>query len=253
VDNPDCVLYSALEVRMRTLVVAPALNERGKISRVAAGVLRQRASIPDLQLLVVDDGSTDGTADEARQAGCLVLSHPQNMGVGAAIRSGIHYAREHGFDVVCVISGDDQHDSDELPSVVGPVARGEVDLIQGSRYLPGGKIENAQRFRGLMIPIGSAFVRALFGFKITDLTNGLRAFRVKLIDELGIDLNPSWLNSYELEPYLLLQLIRRGARWRETPVTVRYHRAESFSKMKPFRDWWRLMRPVFALRLGLWS
>lgn len=237
---------------MRVLVIAPALNEKGKIARVVRAVLAQRGAIQNLDILVVDDGSTDGTADEAKQAGGLVVSHARNQGVGAAIRTGIEYAKSNGYDVVCVISGDDQHDATELPSVIGPVVRGEYDLVQGSRYIEGGKIQNPNRFRGAMIPVASFGVRMMFGFKLTDITNGLRAFRVRALDELRIDLTPPELNTYELEPYLLLEMIRRGARWRETPVTVRYHRNESFTKMKPFRDWWRMMRPVLAVRLGIW-
>lgn len=238
---------------MRVLVIAPAYDEQGKIGRVVQSVLENRATFEGLHMLVVDDGSTDDTALEARSLGAEVVSHASNLGVGAAIRTGVNFAHARGYDVACVISGDDQHDATELPLVVGPVVRGEVDLVQGSRYIAGGQVENPRRFRGALTRLGSAGTRAMFGIALTDLTNGLRAFRVALLDELDIDLSSRRLDGYELEPYLLLSLINRGARWREVGVTVKYSNTQGYTKMRPVKDWWRLARPLFALRMGLWT
>jgi len=236
----------------RVLVVAPALDEVGKIGRVVSGVLAMRTNLPELDCLVVDDGSRDGTAAEARAHGGLVISHARNLGVGAAIRTGIEYARQHHYGVVCVISGDDQHDASDLPAVIEPVLRGEVDLAQGSRYLRDTGARHPAWHRFQVARALSYAVALLYGWRVTDVTNGLRAIRVSALGELAIDLSPARLDSYELEPYLLIQLMRRG-RWREVPVTVRYHRTEGYTKMKPIRDWWRLLRPFLALRFGVWS
>src|SRR3954453_5351700 len=115
----------------RTLCVLPAFNEEGKIGRLV------RRFGPDAvgEILVVDDGSTDATGKEAEAAGATVIRQPQNMGVGAAIRSGIDYARDNGYEVVVVMGADDQDDPAEIPLVAEPVLAGEADFVQGSRRL----------------------------------------------------------------------------------------------------------------------
>src|ERR1051326_6201878 len=91
----------------RILVVAPALDEAGKIARVVRGVLATRATYPELDCLVVDDGSRDATAQEAHANGARVISHARNRGLGAAIRTWIDHAQCEGYGVVCIIAGDD--------------------------------------------------------------------------------------------------------------------------------------------------
>src|SRR6266571_621253 len=134
----DLVLRPAPPVRVipgRVAVVIPAFNECGKIGAVVRKVPRRSAGC----VIVVDDASADATSDEARAAGAdRVLRHPVNRGVGAAIRSGLFEARAAGFEFAVILSGDDQHEPDELPRVLEPLFAGEADLVQGSRWLPGG-------------------------------------------------------------------------------------------------------------------
>lgn len=116
-------------------VVVPAWNETGKIGDVVRKVPRCWAS----SVIVVDDCSADETAAEARAAGAeVVIRHEVNRGVGAAIRTGLLEARRRGFAYAAILSGDDQHEPDELPRILGPLFAGEADLVQGSRWLPGG-------------------------------------------------------------------------------------------------------------------
>lgn len=100
---------------------------------------------------------------------------------------------------------------------------------------------------------GSLVFRLLTGFPATDATNGFRAFSTAVVGDERIRLHQTWLDTYELEPYLLYQAIRYGWRVREAPVTKRYHRDLGYSKMLPGRDWWRILRPILFLRLGLRS
>ena len=235
----------ASQQELTVLAVVPAYNERGKIGRV---VRKLRDS--DISTCVVDDASTDGTGDEAQAAGAdFVVRHDKNRGVGAAIRTGIAKARRHGFEAVVIVSGDDQHEPREIPALLGALDR--CDLAQGSRYLPGGSAPGMPRSRRWLTRLYSHLFRMATGFPSTDATNGLRLFRLKLLDDLAIDLSPAWLDTYELEPYLLYQVVRRGARVHEVPCTVRYHARESSTKMIPILDWWRLLRPLVYLRLGL--
>ena len=231
----------------RVAVVIPAFNESGKIGAVVRKVPRRSAGC----VIVVDDASADATSDEARAAGAdRVLRHPANRGVGAAIRSGLFEARAAGFEFAVILSGDDQHEPDELPRVLEPLFAGEADLVQGSRWLPGGATPGIPPGRRWLTRLYPWLFRLASGYPSTDGTNGFRAFRLVLLDDPRIRLDQPWLDRYELEPYLLFQAVRSGYRVREVPVTVRYH-ARGTTKMRLMRDGWRILRPIVYLRLGL--
>jgi dolichol-phosphate mannosyltransferase len=234
-------------------LIAPAYNEEGKVGRVVEKVAAVAPRLPcALRMVVVDDGSTDRTATEAEAAGALVLAHRCNRGVGAGIRTGIDWARENHFDVAAFISSDDQHEPEELERLLAPIIEDEADFVQGSRWLPGGRVENIPLTRAILTRVYAWMVRFFLGFRCTDGTNGLRAFRLSVLDDPRINLWQGWLDTYELEPYLLYQAIRTGVRLVEVPITIRYHtRKMGFTKMRPWRDWWRILRPLLFLKLGL--
>jgi len=238
-----------VETHFRTVCVIPALDEQGKIGR---SLERFAAGTVD-EVIVVDDGSHDGTADEARAAGATVLSHEQQRGVGAAIRTGIDYALDRGFDVVVVMGGDDQDDPAEIARLLEPLAQGEADFVQGSRRLNGRRTIDMPLFRRLTTKLYSLVFRIATGFRSTDATNGFRAFSTAVPRDPRIRLHQDWLDTYELEPYLFFQAIRCDWRVTEVPVTKRYHRDLGYTKMLPGRDWWRILRPIVFLRLGLRS
>ena len=230
----------------RVAVVVPAWNEAGKIGAVVRKVPRRLAAC----VIVVDDCSSDATAAEAREAGAgQVLRHERNRGVGAAIRTGLVAARAAGFEFAAILSGDDQHEPEELSRVLEPLFAGTADLVQGSRWLPGGATPGIPPARRWLTRLYPLLFRLASGAPCTDGTNGLRAFRLALLDDARIRLDQDWLDRYELEPYLLYQAVRCGYRVREVPVTVRYH-GRGTTKMRLLRDGWRILRPILYLRLG---
>lgn len=230
----------------RVAVVIPAFNEEGKVGRVLQKI---PPGVADL-VVVVDDASRDATAEEARRGGAMVISHSRNRGVGAAIRTGIDHARSHAFDIVAILSGDDQHDPSELPRVLEPLLAGTCDLVQGSRRLSSNGTVDMNLFRRVTTWIYPRLFRLATGFPSTDATNGFRAFRLSIFEDPRINLWQSWLDTYELEPYLLYQAVVTGKRVREAPITIVYHR-QGTTKMKGLRDWWRIVRPLVYLTLGL--
>ena len=233
----------------RIAVVVPAFNEAGKIGDVVRKVPRSLAGC----VIVVDDASSDGTAEEAEAAGAeRVIRHEHNRGVGAGIRSGLFEARRAGFEFAAVLSGDDQHEPSELSRVLPPLFEGTADLVQGSRWLPGGATPGIPADRRWLTRLYARLFRLASGFPCTDGTNGLRAFRLSMLDDPRIRLDQPWLDRYQLEPYLLLQAVRCGYRVREVPVTVRYH-ARGTTKMRVLRDGWRILEPLVVVRLGLRS
>jgi len=231
----------------RVAAVVPAWNESGKIGVVVRKVPRELAAT----VIVVDDHSSDSTVAEARAAGAeMVIQHARNRGVGAAIRTGLFAARQRGLEFAAVLSGDDQHEPDELPRILAPLFAGRADLVQGSRWLPGGATPGIPHDRRWLTRLYPLLFSLASGRSITDGTNGMRAFRLALLDDPRIQLDQPWLDRYELEPYLLFQVIRSGYRVEEAPVTVRYH-SRGTTKMRLFSDGWRILRPLIHLRLGL--
>ena len=238
---------SALIDPAQVAVVIPAWNETGKIGDVVRKVPRRWAST----VIVVDDCSTDDTAGEARAAGAeVVIRHERNLGVGAGIRTGLFEAKRLGLRYAAILSGDDQHEPDELPRILVPLFEDCADLVQGSRWLRGGATPGIPPERRWLTQLYPLLFRLASGFPITDGTNGMRAFRLELLDDARIQLRQDWLDRYELEPYLLFQVIRCRFRVREAPVTVRYH-GRGTTKMRLIRDGWRILRPLVYLRLGL--
>lgn len=229
-------------------VVIPALNEAGKIGRVLDKMPRD----PRFEAIVVDDGSTDGTGDEARAHGAaVVIRHEVRGGVGAAIRDGWKAALERGCPYVALLSGDDQHEPDELVSAFERLLAAGADYAQGSRWMAGGRVVGPTGGRGLGTRVYSVAFSILAFKRITDATNGFRILRADILRDPALNLQQDWLTSYDLEPYVLYKAIQRGYRVIEVPCTVRYHSREGYTKMRGLRDWWRLFRPAVLLRFGV--
>lgn len=230
------------------LVLLPAYNEQGKVGRVVRDV-RDATSFP---VVVVDDGSTDLTGQEAREAGAEIVSHSGNQGVGAALRTGFGFAVKNGFKVIVIMGADCQDLAGEIPSLTAPILEGQFDFVQGSRRLGGLRAVNMPLFRRVTTWVYSLLFRLITGHGLTDGTNGFRAFRADILKDPRIALSQTWLNRYELEPYLMYKSIQLGYRLTEVPVTKIYHTGKTgYTKMIPIRDWWSILRPLLFLRLGL--
>jgi dolichol-phosphate mannosyltransferase len=226
---------------MRTIVIIPAKDEEKKIGIVVSGILKYAEELVD-EVIVIDDGSSDKTAIVAEKNGATVISHPKNKGVGAAIRTGIDYAIQNNFGICVVMGGDAQDDPREMYNVVSPIINDGYDFVQGSRVF--GNVINFPIFRKITTYLFSLFFNIATGVSITDASNGYRAFRTKLVKDPRINLHQDWLNRYELEPYLLIQAIKRGYKITEAPVTKMYFKEVGYSKMKPIVSWWHILKPL---------
>ena len=233
---------------MRVLAAAFAYNEGEKIRRTLARHPADRA----YDLLVHDDGSTDGALDAVAD-GIIVLRNPANQGIGAAMKRVFQYTLDHGYDVLVIQAGNDKDDPLEIPLLLAPIAGDRADFVQGSRYLGGGGFGNMPAYRVFATRVVHPLIFSLAARKrVTESTNGFRAFRTAILRDPRIDWRQDWLDRYELEPYLLLKAIRLGYRHVEVAVTKVYPpHHQGYTKMRPGIDWWSIIRPVVYLGLGL--
>jgi dolichol-phosphate mannosyltransferase len=232
------------------LVTMPCWNEEGKVGLGVKAVPRDLVDT----ICVVDNGSADATAKEATDAGALVISHPQNLGAGGGIRSGLEYGRQNNYDFLAVLAGDNQDDPNDLYIAIDKLIDEKLDYVQGSRWVKDGKRENMTFPRTILTWVYSLLFRIFFKKKITDATNGFRVFRKEVLDNPSLNLWQDWLLQYELEPYLLIQTCRAGYKVSEVPVTKRYHNdMKDNTKMVPFKSWWSILRPLFLISLRIKS
>ncbi len=234
---------------LKVLAMAPCFNEEQKIGEVVKRVPRPLVD----EMLVVDDGSTDRSAEVARELGATVLELGRTIGVGAAIRAGYEAAVKGGFDVAVVMAGNNKDSPEEIPLLLDPIADGEADFVQGSRFLK----QNAHFgempfYRKVATRLHPLLFSLVAGKRVTESTNGFRAVHRRVLEDPGIDLDQRWLDEYELEPYLYIRTIRTGHRTAEVPVSKVYPpKALGQTKMKPLVGWWSILRPLVYLGLGI--
>ena len=226
---------------LRRLAIVPALNEEATIGRVIDEI---RAFDDGFEIVVVDDGSADRTADVARGRGAHVLRLPFNLGIGGAVQAGYRFAHDRGFDLAVQVDGDGQHDPAQLPAILDPVLAGEADMVVGSRFASGGGYR-APLLRRLGIAIFARTVSWVVGQRVTDTTSGFRA-----VNSQGIAL---FANDYphdypEVEATILAH--KHRLRLREVPVGMRV-RGGGRSSITPFRSVYYMAKVLLAIFVGL--
>tara|TARA_Y100000588_G_scaffold152200_1_gene166307 strand:- start:1143 stop:1937 length:795 start_codon:yes stop_codon:yes gene_type:complete len=230
------------------IVVMPCWNEEGKVGPGVAAVPRDLVDT----VCVVNNGSIDRTAEEAREAGATVIDHPINQGAGGGIRSGLFYGLQNGFDLLAVLAGDNQDNPEDLRHVADKLIDEDLDYVQGSRWMKDGKRINMTMSRKILTWVYSFLFTRFFGVPISDATNGFRLFKAEILEDDQINLWQDWMLAYELEPYLLIKTCQLGYKVGQAPVQKTYHDdMKENTKMVPFKSWWSILRPLFFLRFGI--
>jgi glycosyltransferase involved in cell wall biosynthesis len=196
----------------RTVAVVPAYDEEGAIAGVIEGI---RAFDPSIDIVVVDDGSTDSTAAVAASAGAAVLRLPFNLGIGGAVQTGFRYALEHGYEVAVRLDGDGQHDPAELPKLLAPLVRGAADVVTGSRFQDTEDEYRPPLARRLGITWFAKLVSLLARQRVTDTTSGFQA-----LNERGIALFARDYPSDYPEVEATVLVLKHRLRLVEVPVRM---------------------------------
>jgi len=212
----------------RVAVIIPTYNERGNVEQITT---RLRVAVPDAELLVVDDNSPDGTGDIADKLAASdpaihVLHRPGKAGLGAAYIAGFGWALEQGFGVLVEFDADGSHQPAELPRLL--TALEDADLVIGSRWVPGGTVQNWPKSREILSRGGNLYVRLMLGIGVRDATAGFRAYRAGALQ--AIDYAQVQSQGYCFQIDLVLRFIRAGLTVTEVPINF-VERTRGASKM----------------------
>ncbi len=214
----------ASDPRPGTWIIVPTYNEAENLPGIAAAIL---AELPAATLLVVDDGSPDGTgrlADElaAGDPRIRVRHRPSKQGLGKAYLDGFRIALDGGADVVVQMDADWSHDPAALPGLIGPIDAGRADLVIGSRYVAGGGVVDWGLARRVISRGGSLFARTVLGLGPHDLTGGFKAWRAGTLG--AIPFGGIHAGGYVFQIEMTFRASRLGARIDEVPITFRDRR-----------------------------
>lgn len=217
---------------MSPLVVLPTYQEAENIGEILA---RVRSALPEAHVLVVDDGSPDGTADLAEEAARSlgridVLRRGHKGGLGPAYRAGFAWGIERGHDVLVEMDADGQHDPAVLPELIGALDAYDADLAIGSRYVPGGAVPGWPANRRLLSKWGNRYISVMLRLPVRDATAGFRAYRTPIIEKIGLERVTA--DGYGFQIEMAYEVARAGGRITEIPITFR-DRERGVSKMAP--------------------
>lgn len=241
---------------MRTLVVVPTYEEAANITDL---LQRTRAAAPDVDVLVVDDNSPDGTAKLAQALGdelgqIDVLVRREKAGLGTAYRAGFAIGIERGYDAIMQMDADLSHDPAAIPSLVDALRDG-VGLVIGSRYVPGGSIPNWPWHRRALSRYGNLYTRLALGMQVRDLTSGFRAWKASTL--VGIDYETTHATGYLFQMEMAYRVERHDEGIAEVPITFtdRVRGASKMSGAVIFEEltrvtWWGLRDRIFRRRAG---
>ncbi len=221
----------------RVLIVIPAFNEERSIAAVAQEALH---AWPGVEVLVVNDCSTDATATVLAAEGINHVTLPVNLGIGGAVQTGFLYAWEKGHDVVMQVDGDGQHPPAQIPVLLKAMADNGWDAVIGSRYAAGSQIVStrARRIGGGLL---GAIIRVAAGQRVTDPTSGFRAYNRRALSYLRLH----YPQEYP-EPIIAIELLMNGFRLGEVPITMK-ERAHGASSITGLNTLFYMIKVIFAI------
>jgi glycosyltransferase involved in cell wall biosynthesis len=218
--------------KKKIFFIIPALNEEKSIGRV----IKELKKAGYENIVMVDDGSKDHTYQEAKKQNIFVLQHAINRGQGAALRTGTEFALRKGADIIVHFDSDGQHRVEDLPRMLKPVLKGEVDVTLGSRFLKKTRMPFSRR----VLLKGSVWVQWFFyGVKLTDAHNGFRVMSKKAAQKIKID-----SDRMEHASEIVEEIVKKKIKFMEVPVVIRY---TGYSMKKGEGSFFGALRVLFKM------
>ena len=212
-------------------------------------------------LIVHVDGSTDGSDAILEKYPYRVLRQQKNVGVGKSIRNVFKYAADNQYEAIAILPGNNKNDPAEIERLLKPIIEDRADYVQGSRYLKGSRRDHTPLFRLIMVKVHATMLSLLVHRRITDALEGFLAIKLSILDDPAIDVEQDWLNTYGLETYLFYKVTAdKKYRYLEVPVSKIYPENKKsllnkggikYSHIRPFVDWWHILKPIFYLVLKI--
>ena len=234
----------------RVVIVMPTYNERQNLEGMAS---RIRESVPDADLLVVDDNSPDGTGDLADKLAeadphVHVMHRTEKAGLGRAYVAGFTWALDNGYNRIVEMDADGSHRPEDLPKLLTAVTK--ADGVIGSRYVPGGTVVNWPKSREALSRGANVYVRLVLGISVHDATGGYRAYRADTLSAIGLDTVDSQGYCFQID--LTMRAIKAGRTVTEVPITFteRTHGRSKMSRGIIIEALWRVARWGVSSRLG---
>lgn len=238
--SSENTLHAELD-QVRVLIVVPAYNEQDSIQKAVSEIFMAPIK---LDVLVVNDGSTDNTIQVAESTGAKVISLPFNLGIGGAVQTGFQFALHHRYDLVVQMDGDAQHDIGFIDDLINPVLNNEVDMTIGSRFIPPFLGYQSSFVRRIGINFFARLLSGLTSSKVTDPTSGFRAYNRKMIGIFA-----RYYPHDFPEPEAIVVARQYGARIKEVPVCMRERQGGS-SSIRYFKTLYYMVKVTLAILLG---
>jgi len=209
---------------MKLLIYIPAYNEGETVFDAVNSIPDRIDRVDSLDVLVIDDGSTDDTAQRSKEAGAMVISHEVNKNVGMAFRTGLNYARDHGYDILVSIDADRQFNAKQIPEIIKPILNNEADMVLGSRFSKG-MPEHMPKTKYWGNRQMSKLISFITKQKFTDVSCGFRAYGREAL------LNLNLFGKFTYTQETIMDMVTKGLRVVEFPIDIKYFKNGKISRV----------------------
>jgi len=234
---------------MKIICVIPVYNEQDRLSELIKKIYNfQRKSKYKVKFLFVNNGSSDNSPKIIKNTKHILINLKKNMGIGYALILGLKYALKNNYTVLIHLAGNGKMLPNEIPKFLNKLVNLNYDFVNGSRFLPGGRYKTNPLFRRLAIRLLNFFLTVIYQKKITDSTCGFRAFKTKIFKGKMKFFNKKQFYTYGYEYYSYGKILSsEKIKKCEIPVAMKYPKTGSYTKIKPFVDWYVM---IFAWMLS---
>lgn len=231
---------------MRVLCVIPVYNEEEHLSGTIQSIEENNFGVD--KFLFFESGSKDNSKNILQNSNFEFISLEKNLGIGYVLIKGIEYCLENNYQIITVIHGGNKMDTRDFKPILEPLLSKGFDCTWGSRYLEETSF-NMPKFRKQITPILSKYVSSFYNEKVTDATNGFRAYKISYILKILPRFNRKWLYGYAFESFLFGKMLNdKTAKKGEVPVTIKYHPSIKNTKIRPIIDYPQIVFPFFLAK-----